>query len=70
MPLAGLADNQLADEVSTVHRNPSPPVLVMVIDCGWRPAGVENDRALVLSCIAGGATLMVRATVVGLPLII
>ena len=40
----------------------------MVSDCGWRPAGVENDRALVFSCIAGGATLMVRARVVGLPL--
>jgi hypothetical protein len=68
VPLVGLADNQLTDEVSTVHCNPSPPVLVMVTDCGWRPAGVENDRAPVLSCIAGGATLMVRATVAGLPL--
>ena len=42
--------------------------MVMVSDCGWRPAGVENDRAPVLSCIVGGATLMVRATVAGLPL--
>jgi hypothetical protein len=68
VPLAGLTDNQLADEVSTFHCNPSPPVLVMVSDCEWRPAGAENDRAVVLSCILGGATLMVRATVAGLPL--
>ncbi len=40
----------------------------MVSDCGLRPAGAENDRALVLSCIVGGATLIVRVTVAGLPL--
>lgn len=69
VPFVGLADSQFADEVSTVHCNPSPPMLVTVIDCGWRPAGVEKDRALVLSFMAGGATLMVSATVAGLPLI-
>ena len=42
----------------------------MVIDCGLRPAGVENDRALLLSCIAGGATLIVSATLAGLPLMV
>src|SRR5262249_31398275 len=68
VPLVGLADNQLADEVSTFHCNPSPPVLVMVIDCGLSPEGVANARSPELSCIAGAATLMVSATVAGLSL--
>ena len=69
VPLVGVADNQLAEGFPMDQCNPSPPVLVMVIDCGLglAPREAEKVRLFVLSSIIGGATLIVIAIIPGLP---
>ena len=66
---AGLTASQPAsDEVFAVHVKMPPPVLVTVIDCGVTllPAVALKDTLFVLTCIEGGATLIVIDTTAGL----
>ena len=70
LPLAGLTVSQAAsDGVFDVHVKMPPPVLVTVIDCGVMllPAVTLKDTLFVLTCIEGGATLIVIDTTAGLP---
>jgi hypothetical protein len=74
VPFVGRADNQLADEEPTFHRNLPPPVFVMVIDCeaGLLPKGAENVKLFVFNCIAGAAAILIVSameTARGVPMI-
>lgn len=70
LSLAGPTVSQPAsDGICAVHFRMPPAVLVTVIDCGVTllPAVALKDTLFVLTCIEGGATLMVIDITTGLP---
>ena len=70
LPLAGPTVSQVAvDGVLAVHVKVPPPLLVTLIDCGVvpLPAVALKDTLFVLTCIEGGATLIVIDITAGLP---
>lgn len=70
VPLVGLTVSHVAEGVPTVQFRPSPPVLVRTTVCaaGLVPAVVVKVMLVVLSCIAGAATVIVTGMVFGLPI--
>src|SRR5579875_3984456 len=69
LPLVGVTVSQAVEGVPTVHCKPSPPMLVMptVCDAGLLPPAIALKLSVVvLSCMAGAATLMVMGIVTGL----
>jgi hypothetical protein len=70
LPLVRPSDSQACEGGLADHFSPSPPVLVNMRDRDdglIPPAFAVYDSVFVLTCIAGGATLMVILTVTGLP---
>jgi hypothetical protein len=69
LPLVRPSDSQACEGGPADHFSPSPPVLVNMRDSddGLIPPLAVYDSVFALTCIAGGATLMVILTVTGLP---
>ena len=70
LPPVGPTVSQVAsDGMLAVHVKVPPPLLITLIDCGVvpLPAVALKDTLFVLTCIEGGATLIVMGTTAGLP---